>query len=391
MKKKRRLFAAIISAGMLFFSACGQNAARSNADGIALYEEEKYEKALIKFNQAITQDEENGMYYTNRGMTYLMMEQYTEALADFQKAIQTGGDTMESHRGLGILYMNTEDYESAVSEFDQAIALTGTTVDSLDYDILEHKVTAQVMMKDYNGAVETYTTLIQLGVNTSRNYLYRGILYLKGGETYLQYALEDFDEAVAAITDVKTDYYEIYLTAYETLESYGYTEEARTYVERAMALSPETPEEVFEQGRLYFSLQEYEAAKELFSQASAQGIVEAEYYIAKCAEKQGQYETAKEIYERLMQQEAFQTAESYNQLASCMVMLGNDTEAEILYQQALALDKDGTMEPYILWNQAVMYENQKEYEKAYQILLTYAKKFPMGDRESKKLAYLKNR
>lgn len=395
MKQRQyRLLSLLMMTLFLTASGCGQNAAHSNEQGVVLYEEEKYDKALVKFNQAITQDGQNSGYYTNRGMTYLMLQQYEEAEADFQKALQME-DTMQTHRGLGILYMNMENYASAISEFEEAVALTGTAVGEIDYDILAHKATAQIMMKDYNGAVETYTTLIQLEVETSENYLRRGILYLKGGESYLQYTLEDFDSAVAAAEaenqGESSQVYEIYEMIYETLIQYGYNTEAQTYVEQAKALTADSLQEIFQRGKLFYTLEEYDAAKELFAEASAQGLTDADYYIAKCAEKQGAYEAAREIYENLMQQETYQTAESYNQLGACLVMLREYTEAEILFEQALALDKDGTMGPYILWNQAVMYENQKEYEKAYQVLLTYEKKFPMGEEEARKLAYLKNR
>lgn len=394
-QKKYRHLSLLITALLLTASGCGQDAAGSNADGVALYEEEKYEKALVKFNQAITQDEQNGEYYINRGMTYLMLGQYEEAEADFRESLQVAGDTMQAHRGLGILYMNTEAYEAALQEFEQAIALTGTVVGELDYDILAHKATAQVMMKDYNGAVETYNTLIQLNVETSENYLRRGILYLKGGESYLQYTLEDFDSAVAAALAVDAEetaeVYRIYEMIYETLMKSGYKEEAQTYAEQAKALTADTLQEIFQRGKLLYALGEYDAAREQLGEASKQGQEEADYYIAKCAEMQGDYEAAREVYETMMQKEAYQTAECYNQLGACLVMLEEYTEAEILFQQALSLDKDGTMEPYILWNQAVMYENQKEYEKAYQVLLTYEKKFPMGEAEARKLSYLKNR
>lgn len=395
MKQKQcRLFGLLMMALLLTASGCGQNAAQSNEQGVALYEEEKYDKALVKFNQAITQDEQNSQYYTNRGMTYLMLGQYEDAKTDLQKSLKIE-DTMQAHRGLGILYMNTEAYEDAIAEFDQAVALTGTAVGKLDYDILAHKATAQVMMKDYNGAVDTYSTLIRLKVEISENYLRRGILYLKGGESYLQYTLEDFDSALAAAmaedAEETSQVYRIYEMIYETLTQYGYDAEAQVYVEQARALTADSLEEIFQRGKLFYALEEYDTARELFTNASAQGLTDADYYIAKCAEKQGDYRAAREIYETLMQQEAYQTAESYNQLGACLVMLQEYTEAEILFEQALSLDKDGTMEPYILWNQAVMYENQKEYEKAYQVLLTYEKKYPMGEEETKKLAYLKNR
>ena len=395
MKQKQcRLLSLLMMVLLLTGSGCGQNAAQSNEQGVTLYEEEKYDKALVKFNQAITQDEQNSQYYTNRGMTYLMLGQYEDAKADFQKSLKIE-ETMQAHRGLGILYMNTEAYEDAIAEFDQAVALTGTAVGDLDYDVLAHKATAQVMRKDYNGAVDTYSTLIQLKVEISENYLRRGILYLKGGESYLQYTLEDFDSALTAAmaenTEETSQVYRIYEMIYETLTQYGYDAEAQAYVEQARALTADGLEEIFQRGKLFYALEEYDTAKELFANASALGLTDADYYIAKCAEKQGDYRSAKEIYETLMQQETYQTAESYNQLGACLVMLQEYTEAEILFEQALSLDKDGAMEPYILWNQAVMYENQKEYEKAYQVLLTYEKKYPMGEEEARKLAYLKNR
>ncbi len=384
--RKRYILGAAIMGLLIFCSGCGRDSKKSNEEGIAYYEAENYTQALIRFNQAITQKGTVGEYYTNRGMTYLMMGAYDDAERDFQSSLQLDGDTMQVHRGMGILYMAREEYEAAIAEFDQAIALTGTAVGSQDFDILQHKADAQVLMKDYNGAVETYSTLIQLEVATSENYMRRGILYLKGGSAYLQYALEDFDFALEKEENV----YEGYQDIYDILMDYGYETEAAAYVERALALDAVAPEDYFEKGKLYFSIKEYVLASHQFEIAAAQGISQAEYYLACCAEKQGDYQTAEEIYQRLMVDPAFQTAESYNQLGACMVQDGQYTEAEIHFQEALALD-DGTMEPYILWNEAIMYEKQERFEEAYEVMLRYGDKYTLGARERKKLAYLRTR
>ena len=384
--KKRCVWSVAVLGLAIFCSGCGRDAQKSNTEGVACYEAQDYQQALVRFNQAISQDGTEEKYYTNRGMTYLMMQAYEDAEQDFQTALELGGETMQAHRGLGILYMAQESYEAAIAEFDAAIALTGTAVGDLDFDILQHKADAQVLMKDYNGAVETYTTLIQLEVATSENYMRRGILYLKGGSAYLQYALEDFDFALEKEPNV----YEGYQDIYDILMEYGYEAEAASYVERALALDAVTPQDYFEKGKLYFSAKQYELASHQFEIAAAQGIAQAQYYLASCAEKQGDYPAAEAIYQQLMTNPAFQTAESYNQLGACMVQCGRYTEAEIHFQEAQALD-DGTIEPYILWNRAILYEKQQNFEKAYEVMLDYADQYTLGARERKKLAYLRTR
>lgn len=367
-------------------AGCMQNAGKSCEQGIALYEQGQFDQALVKFNQAVTQDETSGAYFTNRGMTYLMLDQYEEAEEDFDRALQLSGDTMQTHRGRGILYMNQGKYEEALEAFNAALALTGTMVGDLDYDILQHKADVQVLMRDYNGAIDTYNILIALEVDAAENYLRRGTLYLRAGRTYIDLFLEDFELAVA----YDAHNYENYLTVYRLLENAGYHEEAMSFVEKGLALENLTAEDAYGKGRLLYFSGDYEAAGVQFQEAFAGGVKQAAFYMGKCAESAGDYAAARAHYNELMTDASFQTAECYNQLALCEVMLGNFLDAELYFGQALALDA-GKMEPYILWNQVMMYEKQKDYEQAYQVMLEYSKRFPMTEKESKKLAYLRNR
>ena len=55
-------------------------------DAIALYEENKYDESLVKFNELLSKDSKNSYALYYRGMIYDTKEQRNEAIADLKKA-----------------------------------------------------------------------------------------------------------------------------------------------------------------------------------------------------------------------------------------------------------------------------------------------------------------
>ena len=62
-----------------------EEASRKNQEGVKLLEQEKYEEALIKFNEAIEIDEENAAAWLNRSEANKKLGKEAEANADRER------------------------------------------------------------------------------------------------------------------------------------------------------------------------------------------------------------------------------------------------------------------------------------------------------------------
>jgi tetratricopeptide (TPR) repeat protein len=61
-------------------------------DAISLYDENKYDESLVKFNELLSKDAQNAYAYYYRGMIYDVKEKRSEAISDLKKAYQLNKD-----------------------------------------------------------------------------------------------------------------------------------------------------------------------------------------------------------------------------------------------------------------------------------------------------------
>lgn len=393
MKKNGLILITMISAMIL--GGCGISARESNEEGIKLYGQGNYTDALVKFNQAVSQNGKVPIYYVNRGMANVMAGNTDTGIEDFNRALEMDEECTQAYRGLGIVYMQQEKYDMAIEAFNQALSYTKEIINQVDYDILEHRAEAEVLSGDYNNAVETYTSLIGFGVHSGENYMRRGLLYArnqaasedKNDMYFLQYALEDFDLALES----EPQNYELYLNIYQCMRSYGYKDIAEEYLQKALNLPEETTEDMRAKGKVFFYLGRYQEALPLFLDAIDNKDVESCYFTAKCCEQIEDYDAAMKIYETIMAKEENQTAAGYNQMAECLVLQGNYKDAEIYMRQAEALDSDGSLRSHILWNKTIMYEKMEDFSSAYYTLEEYITRYGSSYEVEREMAYIKQR
>lgn len=291
--------------------------------------------------------------------------------------------------------MRQEEYTKAIEYFDDALAHTNEIIHQIEYDILKHRAEAEMLIGNYTAAAITYTSLIMLDQDVGENYMKRGLLYVDYEEVYgdendmtlpIQ-AVNDFNKAL----ELEPHNYELYLNIYQSLEYYGYTEDAKKYLQIAMDLPETTIEDMCAKGKVFFYLEYYQEAMVLFLEALEHGDVESHYYAAKCCEMIENYEAAVAIYKSLLSDEANQNAQTYHQYACCLILQENFKDAEIYMKKAEKLDKDGSMRPHILWNKTIMYEKMKDYKSAYETLEEYIRYYGMNADVEREMAFIKQR
>jgi tetratricopeptide (TPR) repeat protein len=86
---------------------------------------ERYEEALADFDRAIALNEKLDWAIASRGQTYRLMGRYQEALVDYHRAIAPDEKDDWAIAQRGETYRLMERYEEALADFDRAIALDG--------------------------------------------------------------------------------------------------------------------------------------------------------------------------------------------------------------------------------------------------------------------------
>jgi len=86
----------------------------------ALFVDEEYESALIKFNEAILKDDTNSDYFTKRSYCHFKLDNFTEAMADAKKAIQLDPKNAKAYFRKGLAAFSLEEYETAKEAFEKA-------------------------------------------------------------------------------------------------------------------------------------------------------------------------------------------------------------------------------------------------------------------------------
>ena len=90
--------------------------------GMALYDKQQFEEALLVFTKAISIDSEPH-HYSHRGLTFFQLGKLNEAMNDFHMAISKDEGEPLFYFQRGNVYLHLKIYDKAHSDYDKAIAL----------------------------------------------------------------------------------------------------------------------------------------------------------------------------------------------------------------------------------------------------------------------------
>ena len=81
--------------------------------GIALLEEDQYDRSITYFNKAIEINPRFAKAYNNRGIAYGGKGQYDKAISDFNKTLEINPRIAEAHYNRGVVYFLKAEYKEA--------------------------------------------------------------------------------------------------------------------------------------------------------------------------------------------------------------------------------------------------------------------------------------
>ena len=91
--------------------------------GLELFDQEEYEKSIIKFSEAIELNSNNAEPYYWRGNVYHSLNKYDQAIEDYNKAIELDPNDANYFYLRGVVHYHLKKYEMAYFDANKAIDL----------------------------------------------------------------------------------------------------------------------------------------------------------------------------------------------------------------------------------------------------------------------------
>jgi serine/threonine protein kinase/tetratricopeptide (TPR) repeat protein len=260
----------------------------------------QYENAVKEFQVALQRDPLNDDGYRGLAHAYQLLGKMAEAEQTFQKAIQLRPQYWGGYNWLGSFYYNSARYEEAARMFTQMIALApdsfrgysnlggvylaqGHYPDAITQfersvsiypsgAALSNLATAYFLQGNYSGAARTYEKALQVGGNE----IIAHVAWMNLAEAYYwspgerqrsrqacEKAIELARERLAVNSRQLDAMYEIAF-CYAILQQ---SAPARDYLARALKISSDDPELLFNAGKIYALLAEPDLAIKFLQQA----------------------------------------------------------------------------------------------------------------------------
>lgn len=352
MKLTKKLIQNIVfgaGIGMLFMTGCGDDGPTQYELGAAALEDGSYEQAVGAFELSIAEEKDVLESYRGEGIAYLKMGEYEEASASFEKALSI----LEEERG------NKE----------------------LEIDILSYQASAFYKNQDLDAAKACCDQILEL--DFSRNaYFMRGQIYLD--QDLYEDARRDFSNMLQ-----ESQSYEDYMNVYRVYAEKDMTADGDSFLEEALEIPYKDEDDLFERGRIYYFLEDYESAKTELIEAMNEGQKEAALFLGKVYVELNDIGNARIMYQQYMTDNG-ESAKSYNGLAYCDIAEGNYDSALNNITLGLTLAADDERQS-LLFNEIVAYEGKLDFETAKAKAEAYLQLYPNDTAAQRELEFLQTR
>lgn len=243
------------------------------------------------------------------------------------------------YRQQAIDLMEMGRYKEAAEMFQIALNQSYGSLDDMELDIAYYRAAALYNAGETGDALSAYTAMIAYDKKAWEPYYLRGTVYLNQGSK--ESADADYAEAIAK--DKKN--YDLYIQIYQNLNSAGYGDEGKQYLNTALDLAGKGAAGLCAKGQIYYYLGDTDQALSYLQQAIDAGSEKARLELISIYEEEQEYDKA------LSQIEAGLKAE------------------DTTYQQELSRV------------QIVLYEKEGEWDKAKTAMASYLEAYP-NDKEA---------
>lgn len=374
--------------GMLcLFSGCGK-AEEYFEKGLASYEAQDYETALLYYSKALDENPEKAEYYIEQGYTYVKLGQYDAAREALKSAIVdrdlelTKKNNKRAYRAIGISYYEEENYSAAKLYFEKA--LEEELLPELNADIRMYLADALECEGDYTAAIAVYDTLLTERTDYAAGYRARAYMSYIGGE--YEKSLADYDAAIA----LTPDDFDLYFGKYNVLEKLGRAEEQAALLQVITTMENPSDEDLYFIAKAQYFSGAFDTALESLTVAVENGYEDAHYYIGEIYHARSDYGEAVYHYKQYIGGSGARDAAAYNQMGICLMKQEKFAEA-LETVRAGQKFSDPLHERQLLFNEVVILEKTGDYRAAYERAVEYRNRYPEDVRIRRELEFLATR
>lgn len=336
--------------------------------------------AMVSFGLSGCQTE-NTDTKLNEGMQALESMEYESALSTFETLITEKTNLKEAYRGLGITYIQLSRYSEAIDALQLSLSSGAPGAHTVDFDTNYYLAEAYSKNGDIEEAVQVYTAILDLKPKETNALLLRGELFLQLDK--YEEAVSDYEELLA----VAGNRIEVYVEACNSLIKGGYREEAVRYV--GTVLANQSGFSVTEIGKLYYSVGEYETAKEYLEQQKQIGDEETILLLGMTYEALDSRAYAISLYDGFLVNNK-DSVSINNRMAICK--MGEEEYEEALTYINTALESaTPDMQQVLLYNRIILYEYQGDFEMAKTLMADYLSIYPTDTDAVREYEFLKTR
>ena len=163
---------------LVSFESSAPKSAKLSSKASDLLNDGKYEEAIEKFTEAISEDPSNPIFYFYRGASFDKIGDTDKALEDYQKSVELKPDFALPIASIGKIYAKKKNFEKAIEFYKKAVE--SGYQDATTY--YNYAVCLMNLGKNTQ-AKEVFEKLISLDENYSDAYYRLGIIYIGLGET----------------------------------------------------------------------------------------------------------------------------------------------------------------------------------------------------------------
>ncbi len=139
-------------------------------EGNTYYNLQKYDEALVAYEQAIILDPNSATAYHNKGFTLYVLKRYDEALAVCEQAMILDPNSATAYYNKGVVLYVLKRYDRALAAYEQAIRFNPNSARAY-----VDKGNVLGNLKRYDRALAAYEQAIRFDPNSARAYYNKGL------------------------------------------------------------------------------------------------------------------------------------------------------------------------------------------------------------------------
>ena len=142
---------------------------RDDREGLALYNQGKYEEAISFFDQYLEGHPKDARAYYNRGRSYEELGKLEKAEASFKEAVMLEPKDAQYKMSLGICQFKQKNYSYTVGNMEQILKENDRNVEA--YILMGRSYS---YMGEIQEAIDAFDSALRLDKENGRAYLHRG-------------------------------------------------------------------------------------------------------------------------------------------------------------------------------------------------------------------------